>query len=318
MSTLTDRYVWAVVRSIPEQQRADIERELRGSITDAVEGRIDGGSEPGLAESDALLELGDPDRLAAGYAGRPNWLIGPAYYFAYLRLLKVLFSVVLPIILVGMVFVQVVTGHDVGTVIGTTIGAGIATAAHLGFWPTLVFALIERGEKSRKSFVGWTPANLPQLPTRNPFGIADLIAALVLVLFFVATAIWVQVYPIFIDPEGRTIPFLLPTLWQFWLPYFFVLGALEIAFNVVVYRVGNWTWLLVGVNIVLNAAFVVPVIWLLSTAVFNPAFFDRLGWSPEVVSGPFSLAVGAMGVLFAIIDIVDSAVKSQRAARGSR
>ncbi|MEO8094062.1 MAG: permease prefix domain 1-containing protein [Pseudolysinimonas sp.] len=319
MTTLTDRYVWAVVRSIPEQQRADIERELRASITDAVDGRIDAGAAPDRAESDTLLELGDPDRLAAGYTGRPNWLIGPAYYFTYLRLLKVLFSVVLPIIVVVIALGQVIAGHSVGSVFGTTFGAGIAVAAHLGFWPTMVFAIIERTQGSNKSVVEWTPANLPQLPPRNPFGIADLIAAVVLVLFFVATAIWVQVYPIFADAAGRTIPFLVPSLWQFWLPYFFALAAVEIAFSFVIYRVGHWTWPLVAVNVVLNALFVVPALWLLSTgSVFNQEFFDHLGWSAAVVTGAVSLAVGSIGVLFALIDIVDSAVKAHRATGGSR
>ena len=313
MSTLTDRYVWAVVRSIPEQERADIERELRASITDAVDGRIDSGDKPDAAENAALLELGDPDRLAAGYTGRPHWLIGPTYYFAYVRLLKVLFAVVLPIILVVVALVQVITGHAPGAVWGTTIGTVITAGAHLGFWPTLVFAIIERSEGSKRSFVEWTPANLPQLPARKPFGLGDLIAAVSLVLFFVAAVIWVQLYPIFVDGDGRVIPFLAPALW---LPFYFGLAALEIAFSFVIYRVGSWTWPLVAVNVLLNALFVGPLLWQLSTGgVFDADFMAQLGWSPAVVAGPVSLAVAATAVVFALIDIVDSAVKARRASR---
>ena len=43
-STLTDRYIWAVQRSLPEAQRADIDRELRGTIADTIDGKREAGS----------------------------------------------------------------------------------------------------------------------------------------------------------------------------------------------------------------------------------------------------------------------------------
>src|SRR4051794_17665934 len=49
-NTLTDRYVAATLRSLPERQRPEIERELRASIADAVEDRIEGGTKPKAAE----------------------------------------------------------------------------------------------------------------------------------------------------------------------------------------------------------------------------------------------------------------------------
>ena len=38
--TLTDRYVWAVLKSLPEAKRADIDRELRASIADDIDARV--------------------------------------------------------------------------------------------------------------------------------------------------------------------------------------------------------------------------------------------------------------------------------------
>jgi len=37
---LTERYIYAVTRSLPEGQRADIEKELRASIVDATRHRL--------------------------------------------------------------------------------------------------------------------------------------------------------------------------------------------------------------------------------------------------------------------------------------
>ena len=67
MATLTDRYVDATLRGVPQAKRADIERELRASIADAIDARADSGDSSADAEVAVLTELGDPARLAAGY-----------------------------------------------------------------------------------------------------------------------------------------------------------------------------------------------------------------------------------------------------------
>ncbi len=49
-TTLTDRYVDAILRRLPERQRPDIEKELRASIADAVDDRLEAGTDPAEAE----------------------------------------------------------------------------------------------------------------------------------------------------------------------------------------------------------------------------------------------------------------------------
>ena len=44
-NTLTDRYVAATLRTVPEKQRPDIEKELRASIADAIDDRLEAGAE---------------------------------------------------------------------------------------------------------------------------------------------------------------------------------------------------------------------------------------------------------------------------------
>ena len=58
--TLTDRYIDATVRSVPERQRADLSAELRSSIADQIEARVEGGADPAEAERAVLTALGDP------------------------------------------------------------------------------------------------------------------------------------------------------------------------------------------------------------------------------------------------------------------
>ena len=46
-------------------------------LEDAVDARIEAGDTREAAVESALTELGDPERLADRYAGRPAYLIGP-------------------------------------------------------------------------------------------------------------------------------------------------------------------------------------------------------------------------------------------------
>ena len=78
MSSLTDRYVWAVVRLLPEAQRAEIDAELHELIAETIAARA--GSDPDLNSNDAergvLAELGDPSAMAARFRDRPRVLVG--------------------------------------------------------------------------------------------------------------------------------------------------------------------------------------------------------------------------------------------------
>ena len=40
MSSLTDRYAWAVVRLLPEEQRDEIDRELRELVAEMTDSRL--------------------------------------------------------------------------------------------------------------------------------------------------------------------------------------------------------------------------------------------------------------------------------------
>lgn len=318
MSTLTDRYVWAVVRSIPVQQRDDIERELRASLGDDIEARIEAGADARAAEHDALVSLGDPGQLAASYAGRPNFLVGPRYYFDYLRLLKLLAAIVLPIVAVVMAIIETLSGAGVGEVIGATVSTSLAVGVHLGFWTTLIFAVLERTDGGRKTRgIEWTPDDLPLIPDpKSGASISELVASAVFLVFFAGAIVWQQASSVFEDAAGDPIPVLQPELWSFWVPYAFVLIALELVFAVVLYARRGWTWWLAGINVLLNVAFVVPAVWLVSQGlVLNQPFVDRLEWREYFSSSVLAPIMIAVFIGVALWDVVDGFLKARRASR---
>lgn len=66
---IIDRYVYAVIQRVPQQQRDEIEKELRGLIEDMREDHSsEGRTEEEIIEA-VLNELGSPYELASGYRG---------------------------------------------------------------------------------------------------------------------------------------------------------------------------------------------------------------------------------------------------------
>jgi hypothetical protein len=322
--TLTDRYVWAVLKSLPEAKRSDIDRELRASIADDVDARVAAGENADAAEKAVLTELGEPMRLAAGYAGRPLALIGPDLYVDYVRLLKLLLVIVVPIVAITTFVINALTGEEPGTLIGGTIGLVLSVGVHLCFWVTVVFVLVERTGAAKSSGLKrnapFDPDELPAISTGTTGGRSELIASLVFSLLVPVALVWQHISSNFEDADGAPIPVINPDLWSFWLPYLIALAVLTAMFAVVLYRVGRWTWPLVVINAIITIATIGPIVWLVATgSALNAAYLDRLGWADFVAAGSPGATIASIAlVAIAGWAIADSAIKAVRADAGAR
>lgn len=324
MSTLTDRYVWAAVRSIPEKQRGELEPELRGLIADTAEAQREKGISDADVERATLLELGDPERLAAGYTERILQLIGPRYYLEWLRLLKLLLAIVVPIAALGAALARVLSGGDVGDVASALFVTGIGVGVHLCFWVTLVFALVERGYSQRSKteqdgpLLEWTPDSLPQLPApaARRQSLTELIVSLAFLAVFAGWFVWQQFNSFLTDADGTPIPVLQPALWNGWMYWFLGLIVLEMVFAVWVYQRGRMTLGLAIVNLFLNVAFTVPAVWLLLTEqLINPEFLAAIPGTGADFETAMSYAIPVIAFVVigvAVWDVVDGFIKAWR------
>ncbi|MEE2570531.1 permease prefix domain 1-containing protein [Pseudarthrobacter sp. J64] len=295
MTSLTDRYIWAAGRSVPDGQRTEFGQELRERIGDAIDARMASGADQDAAEREALAELGDPARTAARYIDRPLHLIGPRHYLSWLRLLKTIAAVALPFGAAGILLGQLISGAPAGQIIGATVAGAISIAVHVFFWVTLVFVIVERSGSAPTE--KWSLEQLPELPDSGRTARrSELIASLVLLAAFIAAIVWQHFGVVFRDGVREPIPLLNPALWSFWIPYFILLLVVEAAFAVAVFRTG-WTWTLAIVNAVLNLAFIVPAMWLFLTGqLVDPAFLGAIGWPWGPTSGPVIAAGAAVAV----------------------
>jgi hypothetical protein len=315
-ASLTDRYVWAVLRSIPEPKRADIENELRASIADDIDARVANGESEADAELAVLRDLGEPARLAAGYAGRPLALIGPALYVDYVKLLRLLLVIVLPCATVAVLLAQLLGGAGVGEVFGATVATVIGVGVHLCFWTTLLFVVLER-TGSKAPLAPFDPALLPAVPAKGATTASDLIGSVLFLVFTVGAILWQQNSSVFVDAAGDPIPVLDPALWSFWLPYFIALAVLTFVHGVVLFQVGRWSLPLAIANVVLNLATAVPLIGLILTGgLYNEPFFAAFDWDQVVAPDGVATVPTVLAIaVIAIAGSVDGFVKVRRSAR---
>lgn len=314
MSTLIDRYVWATIRSLPQRQRADVERELRASIADALDARLDAGTPAADAERQVLTELGDPIRLAAGYADRPLHLIGPAVFLDYQRVLTLLVSIVPPIAMGGVLLGGLLGGTPLPRLGAQAVSAGLTTLIHVAFWTTLLFVLIERSSKRDRSTTSWRPTDLPDLPADGREGIGSTAATVAALIAAMAAIYWQQYASPFRDAAGAVVPVLDPALWSFWLPFFIAVLVAEVVFAIVLYRRGGWTMTFALVNVVLNVAFTVPAVILLRTGrLLNGEVVQQFSPNTQII-GVLTTLITLVIIGVAVSDVIAGFVKARRAA----
>lgn len=313
--SLTDRYVAAVLRGVDEERRSEVAAALRGSIDDAVDALVAEGRTPEDAERAVLTDLGDPMRVSAGYSGRPLHLIGPAFYPEYVRLLRLLVSIVVPIVGVAVGAASAISGADPWDVVLSGIGAAFSVGVQMCFWVTVVFALIERsGTRSRSAPSGWDLDDLPDLPTHR-IGLGGTLVSVAGLAVLIWFLLWQPGYQESFDPGGPSIPVLDPAMSSFWIPFLVGILLASIALEIVKYLKGRWTVPLAAVNTVLSLAFAVPAIWLLrSEQLINPELLSAIT-ADEIAPAVEALPTLIMWIILIVsaIDITEGWWKALRA-----
>ena len=317
MTTLTDRYVWAVLRAVPQGKRTDLEPEIRALVADAVDAHA-GHASPEAAERAALAELGDPDELAAQYTDKTRFLIGPRLYPEWERLLLLLLPIVVPIAGIAFGAVQWATGKPVGEAIVGGLGVAFNVAVQLTFWFTLVFAIAERTGAAVAPLTGhpWSPDQLPELPAPDRLTFGEAIASVAFAVFVIVAIAWAQLAtPITI--EGTSYPLFDPTTWAWWLWYVLGIMVAEIVFAIALYLRGRWTWGFATVNAVLGAALAIPAVYLISeNLLFNDELVAAIDAQTTTAWFSTSMAITVLAiVLVTVIDAVDGFRKAWRTSR---
>ncbi len=302
-NTPTERYVHEVARRIPADQREDVADELRTTIADTVEARE--AADPDSAEREVLTEMGDPIRLAARYSGRPLSLIGPDLYPTYIRLLGLLLTTVLPVVTAVLVVIDILENDDVGSAIGSAIGAVFTVGAQMIAWVTVGFALAERF-RHQKGATGetdtWTPDDLPEPRQHDKHATASCTRAAWYGLL-IGLICWQHVAKPYRaggpERDGDRLQVLDASLWSGWIwPILAGLAALT-ALELLRFTARAWTIRLACCYAVAEAVFTLPLAWILyDRRFFDPDFLADVNgdWStPDSLYTVAALSVLATG-----------------------
>ncbi|MGI6707283.1 MAG: HAAS signaling domain-containing protein [Clostridia bacterium] len=335
---LINRYIYAVTRHLPQPQREDIDKELRGLIEDMLVERC-AGEEPQKTDIEAVLkELGEPSKLADQYRDKKRYLVGPENFDIYMLILKI----VLPVTAFGVAIASTIgffANPPFDIIQGITkLITDIISAAFSSFaWITIVFAINERIQFYTKEKMGkkeWDPSSLPEIPSKNTmikwsdciFGI--VIAVLFICLFHFAS----QFIGVYHFEDGRMItvvPLFDERGVKQVLPLLTVLFCISILKECGKLMMGKWTLPLGIANAIFNFISLFFLVTVFSnTGIWNPNFINELYAADTILShmpvgelttiwNSFRAGFVYVGAFGLIIDAIISIFKGIQGSRGS-
>lgn len=198
---LIERYLYAITRRLPANQRADVAEELRTLISDMLEERC-GPLPPTVKDVRVVLtELGTPGEMVRKYTDREGaCLIGQPYYSQYVLVLKIVLACVAGGIAVAGL-ISLATGSGEGPVAQGAhwVGTLVSSLAYAFAFVTVIFAVFSR--KGVQVEVMGSLDDLPSVPRETKLTTrGDAVAGIV---FSLAGAMVFLVFPDVLNALGH-------------------------------------------------------------------------------------------------------------------
>lgn len=208
---MIERYIYEVVKRVPQTAREEIRMELQALIEDMC-----GGKENNVEE--VLQKLGDPAEFAKHYRDENNYLIGPEYYDNYIWVLKIAMIGIAISAVVSAVIQGIFGAGGMGTVgniveFFTNFFTELFMTAVNGTYcvvgiVTIIFAIMEWKKvkldiKPKKDWTvdelaanavsvkSWTPSSLPPVPDKRAvISRGDSVVSIVFISIFAALLVF--------------------------------------------------------------------------------------------------------------------------------
>lgn len=328
---IVNRYIYAVTQKLPQNQRADIERELRGLIEDMMEERMDAGVDSNVAAEEVLLELGVPGKLADQYRGAPRFLIGPEQFDTFTLVLKVVL-VSIGISLTVVFGIQVVLAPESILKLFFSYVCSLFQGVIHGFaWTALSFLLIEflgvrTGKPVPDARDQWRPSQLPPVPhPKTQIKRVDTIFAIVFSIFFgLLFTFAYDLLGIYIKDAEQgwsRIPFFNKDVYAEYLPLLVVNSVLIVLTECWKLITRKWTTVIIGLRVLVNlVSIVLAFVMFGNLHLWNPDFMDQMAVagffdsesaraSVENIWSEVQLRFSMLITLIAVLDIIASVWK---------
>lgn len=333
MNPLIERYIYDVVRHLPEKDRSRVEQELQAKIMGML------GENPSDEDITRVLNtMGAPAAKAEEYRTGKRYLISPAVYDEYWTALRVMAVVLFVALLVGSVIRFIVEGPSTMSVAALTTNmlltiviCAFSAAVAAFVITTVIFVCIERIGKG-KSERAWSVHDLPKMPhrsgriSRNATLISMIFSVIFSAVIIVVMLRFSQYLALYTD-FTPTVPLFYPDILAGLVPYVIALAIGVLIVNAMKLYYGYWTYPLAFVTSLLRVASGAFMIYFFNYAgVFNQEFIsgmaDMLSWDINTVELWFQrglLIITAIIILVSVWDIAKSfylAYRSETRGRG--
>lgn len=296
-----ERYIYAVTRRLPEKARADVELELRGLIEDLLEERLQGKKASKDDVNEVLMELGNPEDLAKEYGGKPQYLIGPRLFDSYLKVLKLVGSIVLALVELVVVIKAFMAPMGIVAFIIEFLGTLFEAGIQVFVWVTLVFAGVEYfgQDDLGGSAKEWTPALLPEIPDqKRQIPMSEPLVGIGLSILFLVMYIMPQRFSVIQVAGSSTtvIPIVNQEMIPRFLPLFIAFAGVTIFKEVWKLAKRVWSGEVAVVNLICNGIAIVLAYLLFA----NPEFWNP-GFIEQVLEANVSSATGILQTLWPLV-----------------
>ena len=262
---LIDRYVAQVGKHLPAKSREDIEKELKSTLEDMLDDRAQKLDRPvdEAMEMDLLKEYGAPDKVAYTYHAT-QYLIGPRLYPTFIFILKIVFTVLSTLALVGLIVALSrvgFAGREFAQTLMQTAGGYVGAAITAFGNIVIVFAILDRvlpdsEIKGLNTSEEWDPATLLKEQDPNMVKRAELITE---VIFTFAAVVLLNFYPQIlgfsfpVDGRWFSVPMFSDAFFRF-LPWINLTLLVEIFLDIYLLRKNNWSIVTRAAKVIVEAA----------------------------------------------------------------
>ncbi len=311
---IIERYVYAVVSKLPENQRDDIREEIKTLIEDMKEKYPSDDEETKVKK--ILVELGDPNLLAERYRGTKRYIIGPKNYNQYMFILKIVLGSILIAITVASL-IQVIFVSDSGFF--SHMASYISSLFYgllQGFaWVTIIFAIMEYqgvvvGENQNKT---WSLKSLPKIPNKNAkiSRLESILGILFLTIFTFVLYFFPEILGFYIVEEGikTVIPIFNLNHWESVSILLLVIFLIGITREVLKLIYGKWNIKLsIYYTILSLVSLILIVVFFINPHVWNNNFITEIKEVMNIENGFDVSLIKIKSIIiwvFVILNVVD-------------
>ena len=309
MKNIIERYIYAVVRRLPENSQVEITEELKANIYDMLP---DNPSEEQITK--VLIDLGSPRDLAVKYQPKERYVISPRYYDDYLYTLKIV-GMILVLISMASTLIEGILApvetelfEHIVTIIATTLGSAFQGLLGAFTIVTIIFWIIEQTQL-RTSKCEWKISDLPELPSQNTLKISRTETIFEIVFQTVFSVIFIMILANYHTLIGyysemnQLVPFFNPDVLEPFVILFIISLIASLVISMMKLIHGVWSrGLAVVVTIYELLQYGVMILFLTLPNLVHPDFFSTI--ANEAGIGIQEVSLGYETVLRIIIIVI--------------